>query len=241
MFRDASLGHRLLLALGRVVSTKVYLSSKGRDETVKQSRETWRQRFLQRGMQGTAILFGNGSSDDAMRSFPPSQEVCQDSFVAVFTGPEEPTQEQSAVMEGTTPEARKAQDAMARSALRKEVELQVQKDEFDQQARRLKATNYVYAEAQYREDLVEKLPAARAVPEVFEACAKFVQVDKDTDDVTRAEGPANSTVAGKQARDAEEGNNNSVPWMSVIEDNMAEISELSQLPALQMLLEMIIA
>ena len=31
MYRDARLGHQLLLALGRVVSTKVYLSSKGID------------------------------------------------------------------------------------------------------------------------------------------------------------------------------------------------------------------
>ena len=94
LLREAGLGHQLLLSLGRLVSTKVYLSSKGRDESVKQHGETWRQRFLQRGMQGTAILFGRGSADDAMRSFPPSREVCQAFFVAVFTGPEEPTPEE---------------------------------------------------------------------------------------------------------------------------------------------------
>ena len=33
LLRDARMGHQLLLALGRVVSTKVYLSSKGVDET----------------------------------------------------------------------------------------------------------------------------------------------------------------------------------------------------------------
>ena len=33
LLREASLGHQLLLALGRVVSTKVYLSSKGREES----------------------------------------------------------------------------------------------------------------------------------------------------------------------------------------------------------------
>ena len=87
-------------------------------------------------MQGTAILFGNGSADDAMRSFPPSKEVCQDCFVAVFTGPEEPTPEEAAAMHGDTEEARKAQEAMAQAALRKEVELEVRKDRFDQQARR---------------------------------------------------------------------------------------------------------
>ena len=48
LFREASLGHQLLLALGRVVSTKVYLSSRGVEETVRQNAKTWRQRFLQR-------------------------------------------------------------------------------------------------------------------------------------------------------------------------------------------------
>ena len=93
------------LALGRVVSTKVYLSSKGRDESARQHAMTWRQRFLQSGMSGTAIVFGNGSTGDAMRSFPPSPEVLQDCFVAVFTGPEEPTEAEAHIMESTTPEA----------------------------------------------------------------------------------------------------------------------------------------
>ena len=39
------------------------------------------------------------------------------------------------------------------------------------------------------------------------------------------------------ARDAEEGSNDTVAWMIVVEDNMAEISNLSKLLALQMLLE----
>ena len=147
-----------------------------------------------------------------MRSFPPSKEVRQNSFALTFIGPEEPTQQQFAIMKGPTPEARKAQDAMACSVLRKEVELQVQKGEFDQQPRRLKATNYVYVEAEYREGLVEKLPTTRAAPEVFEACAKFVQVDRDTGNFTSAEGPASSTVAGEMARYAEEGSKDTVPW-----------------------------
>ena len=36
LMRDATLGHQLLLALGRVVSTKVYLSSKGVDVAANQ-------------------------------------------------------------------------------------------------------------------------------------------------------------------------------------------------------------
>ena len=98
--RDTTLGQELLLPLGRVVSTKVYLSSKGRDEAVRHHAATWRQKFLQQGMQGTAIVFGNGNVSEAMSSFPPSADVLQESFVAVFTGPEKPTDQELAVMEG---------------------------------------------------------------------------------------------------------------------------------------------
>ena len=87
LLREATLGHQLLLALGRTVSTKVYCSSKGTDEAVRQEKMTWTQTFLQQGMRGTAIVFGNGSVDDAMRSFPPTDNVVQDTFVAVFAGP----------------------------------------------------------------------------------------------------------------------------------------------------------
>ena len=73
IFRDATLAHQLLLALGRVVSTKVYLSSKGVDVVTRQHHQSWRKKFLQQGMSGTAIVYGNGSADDAMASFPPGQ------------------------------------------------------------------------------------------------------------------------------------------------------------------------
>ena len=86
--RGATLGHQLLLALGRVVSTKVYLSSKGQDVVTRQHQQSWRKKFLQHGMSGTAIVYGNGRADDAMASFPPDDTVLQDSFIAVFTDPE---------------------------------------------------------------------------------------------------------------------------------------------------------
>ena len=82
-----------------------------------------------------------------------------------------------------------------------------------------------------------ELPETAAVPAVFEACAKFIRVDTGGEDVLKAEGPASSTVAGEQAREADVGEGGPVPWMSVIEENMAEIAELSKLPALQALLE----
>ena len=154
-----------MLPLGRVVSTKVYLSSRGRDESVRQHAATWRQKFLQQGMQGTAIVFGNGNVGEAMKSFPPEDDVLRDTFVAVFTRPEKPTAQEQEVMQGCSEDAVRKQTAMAQTALRKEVELEVDKVLFDKQARRLMDTSYVYHEcATYRSDLVDALPPGRAVP-----------------------------------------------------------------------------
>ena len=116
-------------------------------------------------MSGTAIVYGNGSADDAMASFPPDDSVLQDSFMAVFTGPE------SEVM--LTPEE---QEEQARAALRKEVELHVCRQTYEEQAHFLMSTNYVYAEHKrgYRKDLVDKLPDVLSLPSSLEACAKFV-------------------------------------------------------------------
>ena len=239
LLRQATLGHQLLLALGRVVSTKVYLSSKGVDERARQHAETWRQHFLQSGIQGTSIVFGNGSVDAAMDSFPPSAQDLQDTFVAVFTGPERPTALEQAAIDGEDAEAERQREEMARRRLRKEVELAVTRNEFNDQARYLRDTNYVYAEATYRKDLADALPAAREVPPCFTACARFVRVNPDEEDAKQAGGPATSTTAGEQeaaaaaAADAAE----LVKWLSVIDEDTADAAELSTLPSLQRLLE----
>ena len=124
MMRKATLGEQLLLAAGRVVSTKVYLSSKGAAKDTHQHQLTWRKKFLQHGMRGTAIVYGNGSADDAMASFSPDDNVLQDSFMAVFTGPEKNEEEEE---EEEGPALRKKREEEARAALRKEVELYVHK------------------------------------------------------------------------------------------------------------------
>ena len=221
IFRDSTLGHQLLLALGRVVSTKVYLSSKGKDEAVRQAPLTWRQKFLQSGMQGTAIVFGNGSVDDAMRSFPPDDDVFQETFAAVFTGPEHPTPEEERILQSTTEEGRLSRERMAREALRRERELEVEKAVFDEQARILQAPNYVYNQANYRTALVEGLPDVRGVPKVFEACAKFVAVNREISDMTVAGGPASATTTGQQERNAAAENDDDTTavghWMSVLD------------------------
>ena len=237
LLREARLGHALLLALGRVVSTKVYLSSKGRDESARQHAMTWRQKFLQQGMQGTAVVFGNGDAGKALAEFPPSADVLQDSFVAVFTGPEKPTAAQERIMQGASAADQKAQKDMAVQALRKEVELWVEKEELNQQARHLMETNYVYHDsATYRHDLVQDMPAGRQLPAVFEAAATFVKVDDGLDDSTRAHGPATSTSTAQQEADADEAGQGG-QWMSVVDESTEDTLEMSKLPALQAMLE----
>ena len=97
-------------------------------------------------------------------------------------------------MEGKTEEVRQKRDQMARDALRKEVELEVEKKSFDEQARWLMATNYVYKKAEYRTDLVDGLPSEPEVPQVFQACAQFVSVEQHASPLGTAERHA-STAA----------------------------------------------
>ena len=124
---------------------------------------TWKQKYLQQGISGTAVVFDNARTGAAMTSFPPSDEVLQETLVAVFTGPEDRRQEAMGTAE---------RDRLAREALRREVGLMVNKAQFDAQAHFLQSSNYVYAKADYREELVAKFDASPAVPACFESCAR---------------------------------------------------------------------
>ena len=87
-------------------------------------------------------------------------------------------------------------------------------------------------------DLRDELPVADAVPECLLACAQFVPVDGSQDDVPIADGPASSTTAAAQeASVAEDGDDVSPGWPSVIDDDTSEVVELSKLPALQSALQ----
>ena len=227
LLRNANLAHQLLLALGRVVSTKLYLSSKGADTAVRQEQESWRQKFLQYAIKGTSIVFGNGKLDQAMRSFPPEPGMLKETFVAVFAGPDE---ENGIALS----EAQQQQRAL--KAMREEVALQVDKQLFDKQAKYLQATNYVYhdPEVHYREDLVDSFPAQQSVPACFEACAKYIPTNSELEDVTQAAGPASSTTRAQveheaAAEDAQE----MTKWLSIVEDQLDDVSELTSLPSLQ--------
>ena len=142
-------------------------------------------------------------------------------------------------MEGRTEEAEEKREEMARRALRREVELQVDKKLLDAQARLLIETNYVYKKAHYRTDLVERLAEEPEVPEVFQACAKFVPVDAAMDDESKASGPASATTAGEQEREAasDDGILDSTPWLSLLDDEQTHAADISSLPALQTLLD----
>ena len=162
------------------------------EETVRQNAKTWRQRFLQSGIQGTGIVFSNGSLDEAMKtpmsSFPPSAQEMQDTFVAVFTGPEQPTVDEQAAIDGEDADAEQRREEMARRRMQREVGLTNTRSEFDVQAKYLKRTNYVYAGATYRTDLAEALPEKPEAASCFSACARFVKVKPDAEDQL-GEGP----------------------------------------------------
>ena len=66
---------------------------------MRQHATAWRQKFLQQGIHGTAIVFGNGNGSEAMNSSPPEDDVLRDTFVAVFTGPENPRAHEQEVMQ----------------------------------------------------------------------------------------------------------------------------------------------
>ena len=188
---------------------------------------------MQQGMSGTAIVYGNGSSKDAMDSFPPSDEVLRDSFMAVFTGPER----ENVIVTA------EQQEEQARAAMRREVELHVEKGEYEMQAAFLVKHNYKYKEvaeerAGYRQDLVDKLPSTRSLPTCLEACAKFVPDRSDAVDSTKATGPSTSTTAAQQEMQAAEHDAEELDkWISMLDEKQDEVEELTSLPALQGLLE----
>jgi len=236
LLRSANLGRQLLLALARVVSTKVHLSSKGKEEAVRQQATSWRKKFLQTGMQGTSIVFGNGDASEALAEFPPSEDVLQDSFVAVFTGPDNPSPAESRIINGNSESDAQARTKMAQMALRKEIQLHVEKHLLDEQATYLMKTNYVYNEdGRYRQDLVEAMPEGKHLPSALEAIATFVKVDDTTDNVMQDHGPASSTTGATHEKESAEEFTGRV--MSVMDENLEEAMESSKLPILQTLLE----
>ena len=82
LFRGANLAHEMLLALARVVTTKVVLRPDGKEALRSGDAPKWEFLFHQTGMVGSAILFGNASCTEALRHFPPSS--IKDAFAVTF-------------------------------------------------------------------------------------------------------------------------------------------------------------
>ena len=82
LFRDANLSHQMLLALARVVTTKVVLRPEGRLVNKEGSHSSWDLLFHQSGMIGSAVLFGNGTCKAALERFPPRS--VKDAFAVSF-------------------------------------------------------------------------------------------------------------------------------------------------------------
>ena len=71
LYRNANLSHQMLLALARIVTTKVVLRPEGNSRAkTGDGAPSWDFLFNQAGMIGTAILFGNASCTEAVHEFP---------------------------------------------------------------------------------------------------------------------------------------------------------------------------
>ena len=82
LFRSANLSHQMLLALGRVVTTKVVLRPDGHRNREAQDDNKWDFLFHQSGMIGSAIIFPNATCGEALQRFPP--EKVNDTFAVSF-------------------------------------------------------------------------------------------------------------------------------------------------------------
>ena len=82
LFRRANLSHQMLLALARIVTTKVVLRPDGQSAAQGQTGDKWDFLFHQSGMVGSAIVFPNASCGESLDSFPPAD--VSDTFAVSF-------------------------------------------------------------------------------------------------------------------------------------------------------------
>ena len=132
--------HQMLLALARVVTTKIVLRPDGSKNKCSDATANWDFLFHQSGIIGTAILFQNADCGAALQQFP--SDKINDSFAVSFVAAEnfdQPEQRQTHAKEFVSSKIAK---------------LKVDRREFDSQAEALTKFNMVYAEKEYRKDLV---------------------------------------------------------------------------------------
>jgi hypothetical protein len=100
----------------------------------------------------------------------PSQNRGATGYVrSCLHGPEVPSDSEKVLIQDSSAEARALKDKMAEAALRKEVELGVDRNLFEKQASWLMTTSYVYKDsATYRADVVAQWDSSPAVPACYE-------------------------------------------------------------------------
>ena len=206
-FRNANLSHQMLLALARVVTTKVVLRPEGHATTKSGSASSWDFLFHQSGMVGSAILFGNAGCKEALTHFPPAS--IDGSFAVSFVGKLEPQRStdcpDDALARDGLDAAAQATQAEVKRAVKGIAKLKVCRTEFDEQAELLRATNKVYKEAVYKADLVAKWcpdPATPTVPPIILDNVIAVPLCDGEGGPGRvvADGPGDATAAGEAER-----------------------------------------
>ena len=107
----------MLLALARIVTTKVVLRPEGNLANKSgDSGPSWDFLFHQSGMIGSAILFGNASCKQALAEFPP--QTVQGEFAVSFVGklePQEVASDDTLAQEGLDAEEQARQLAAKRA------------------------------------------------------------------------------------------------------------------------------
>lgn len=183
LFRNANLAHQMLLALARVVTTKIVLRPDGSKNSSSDSTANWDFLFHQFGIIGTAILFQNADCGPALQQFP--SEESNNSFAVSFVGAEDMNQAQ-------------AQEFVKA----KVAKLKVDRREFDLQAEALTKSNVVFSDKEYRRDLVSSWvpdPRVPVVPQVLLDRVVAVPLEGSPGEVV-AEGPGDATASGELDR-----------------------------------------
>ena len=177
----------MLLALARVVTTKIVLRPDG-SKNCSDATANWDFLFHQSGIIGTAILFQNADCGAALQQFPPDK--INDSFAVSFVAAEnvdKPEQQQA-----------HAKDFVSS----KIAKLKVDRREFDSQAEALTKFNVVYADKDYRKDLVASwVPDIETpvVPRVITDSVVAVPLEESPGTVV-AEGLGDATASGEMDR-----------------------------------------
>ena len=212
LFRDANLSHQMLLALARIVTTKVVLRPEGNSTArTGAGAPSWDFLFHQSGMIGSAILFGNASCKQAMEIFP--KDSCLGEFAVSFVGKLAPEKAAGASDDALSreglDEAGQAAQLAAQRAVKGIAKLKVDRAEFDEQAAELLNTNVVYKGKTYAKDVVARWCPDKHVPAVPQMIVDSVvavphdpEAGGDDDPAGRvvASGPGEATAAGAAER-----------------------------------------